>query len=77
MSQLLTTAALMRGSSASVPAVSAPTMSNRSNPVYDAAAQHAMTPWLGTLDSMDLCSKSTGIFGAERVTTGSLGEHLT
>jgi hypothetical protein len=87
MSVVLTTATPMRGSSASRPSASrpvasAPSMPNRMdrngmNPVYVAAAQHAKTRWLGTVDSKDLCIKSTGIFGAERVTTGSLGEHLT
>ena len=81
MSELLTSAVPMHGSSAprhaaSVPSMSMP-MSNRNNPVYAAAAQHAKTRWLGIVDSKDLCIKSTGIFGTERVTTGSLREVLT
>jgi hypothetical protein len=80
MSSLLISAAPMPGSSAlghawPAPSMPSPAMSNRNNPAY--AAQHATTRWLGTVDSMDLCTKSTGIFGAERVATGSLGEHLT
>jgi hypothetical protein len=87
MSELLYTADAMRGSSASrragaampaaVSAASDTNAASNPNPVYGPTAQHATTRWLGTVDSMDLCTKSTGTFGIERVTTGSLREILT